>query len=60
MAEKIQFGGDSPQQRFGHTFTLINKHKGILFGGAVGDTGSLSLTQADTSLQETPFYVSWV
>lgn len=40
--EKVAFTGDSPQARFGHTITPIGKDKAILFGGAVGDTGTLS------------------
>jgi hypothetical protein len=39
--EKLDFGGDNPQPRFGHTVTFIDKHRAILFGGAVGDTGIL-------------------
>lgn len=39
--------------RFGHTITPIGKDKAILFGGAVGDTGTHSSTQANTSLQAT-------
>jgi protein phosphatase len=39
MTEKIQFLGDNPQPRFGHTISMIQKHRAILFGGAVGDTG---------------------
>lgn len=31
--------------RFGHTITPIGKDKAILFGGAVGDTGTRSLIQ---------------
>ena len=30
--------------RFGHTITPIGKDKAILFGGAVGDTGTLLFT----------------
>lgn len=37
--EKLDFTGDNPQPRFGHTVTFIDKHRAILFGGAVGDTG---------------------
>ena len=33
---------DNPQPRFGHTITLIDKHRAVLFGGAVGDTGKQS------------------
>jgi protein phosphatase len=36
----LEFTGDNPQPRFGHTITLIDKHRAILFGGAVGDTGN--------------------
>lgn len=37
--EKVEFKGDNPSARFGHTITPIGKDKAILFGGAVGDTG---------------------
>ena len=40
MEKDFSFGGDNPQARFGHTFTQIGKERAILFGGAVGDTGS--------------------
>jgi hypothetical protein len=30
--------------RFGHTITLVNKTKVVLFGGATGDTGKYSMT----------------
>lgn len=39
LLERLEFTGDNPQPRFGHTITLIDKHRAILFGGAVGDTG---------------------
>ena len=34
----------APQARFGHTITMVNKHKVVLFGGATGDTGKFSMT----------------
>ena len=40
MEKDIQWLGDSPQARFGHTITPIGKERAILFGGAVGDSGS--------------------
>lgn len=40
MEKDYTFIGDSPQARFGHTITQIGKDRAILFGGAVGDTGS--------------------
>jgi hypothetical protein len=40
MMEKVDFSGDSPQARFGHTITPIGKDKALVFGGAVGDTGT--------------------
>ena len=46
--ERVEFTGDSPQARFGHTITPISKDKAILFGGAVGDTATALLTQANT------------
>ena len=39
--------------RFGHTITPIGKDKAILFGGAVGDTGTLLFTQANMLSQAT-------
>jgi len=42
--EKCQFGGDSPQARFGHTITPISNDKALLFGGAVGENGIFILT----------------
>jgi len=42
--DKVEFGGDSPGARFGHTITPIGKDKAILFGGAVGDTGKYLIT----------------
>lgn len=33
-----------PQARFGHTITMVNKYKVVLFGGATGDTGKYSMT----------------
>ena len=42
--EKITFSGDFPQPRFGHTLTLINRYKALLYGGAVGDSGNYVIT----------------
>ena len=60
MIEKdFSFIGDNPQARFGHTITQIGKDKAILFGGAVGDTGSNNyIIKASISLQEIPISVS--
>jgi hypothetical protein len=33
-----------PQARFGHTITMVNRYKVVLFGGATGDTGKYSMT----------------
>lgn len=33
-----------PQARFGHTITLVNRHKVVMFGGATGDSGKYSMT----------------
>ena len=33
-----------PQARFGHTITMVNRNKVVLFGGATGDTGKYSMT----------------
>lgn len=50
-------GGDNPQARFGHTITQIGKDKAILFGGAVGDTGSIySNIQTNIPLQAIPLF----
>lgn len=46
--EKVEFLGDSPNARFGHTITPISKDKAILFGGAVGDTGTYLLKKVNT------------
>lgn len=40
----IQFSGEVPHPRFGHTLTLLNKSIAILFGGAIGDTGKYIIT----------------
>lgn len=42
MTDKVDFSGDSLQARFGHTITPIAKDKALVFGGAVGDTGTAS------------------
>ena len=44
--ETIEFPKNStqPQARFGHTITMVNKYKVVLFGGATGDTGKYSMT----------------
>ena len=44
MYEKIEMTGDIPLPRFGHTVTVISKHKAILFGGATGDAGKYTMT----------------
>ena len=40
MERDYSFGGDILQARFGHTLTPIGKDRAVVFGGAVGDTGS--------------------
>lgn len=47
--ESVPINGDSPQQRFGHTMTMISKTKAILFGGAVSTEGTYKITN-DTFL----------
>ncbi|EGR28942.1 ser thr protein phosphatase family protein, putative [Ichthyophthirius multifiliis] len=42
--EKVDYTGNVPQARFGHTITYISKGKAILFGGATGDTGRFQIT----------------
>ena len=49
--EKVEFKGDNPSARFGHTITPIGKDKAILFGGAVGDTGISSPIKENISSQ---------
>ena len=44
MFEDLEVTGDVPLPRFGHTITVVSKHKVILFGGATGDTGKFSMT----------------
>ena len=44
MAEPINFLGEIPIARFGHTVTLISKTLAVLFGGATGDTGKYNIT----------------
>lgn len=56
--ERVDFTGDSPQARFGHTITPIAKDKAILFGGAVGDTGNPSFIKANMLSQGIPFFVT--
>ena len=34
--EKVDFYGNSPLARFGHTITMVSKGKVVLFGGATG------------------------
>ena len=41
---EIPKNSTQPQARFGHTITMVNKHKVVLFGGATGDTGKYSMT----------------
>ena len=38
-ADKIKVSGDIPSPRFGHTFTTVSANKGVLFGGAIAQTG---------------------
>jgi len=40
----LQYQGDIPAARFGHTITLVNKNIAVLFGGAIGDTGKYTIT----------------
>jgi len=42
--EKIEATGDIPLPRFGHTITVVNPDKAVLFGGAIGDTGKYVMT----------------
>ena len=54
--EKVEFKGDNPSARFGHTITPIGKDKAILFGGAVGDTGIYSLIKENISSRVILFF----
>ena len=42
--EVLEIAKNVPQARFGHTITMVNKYKVVLFGGATGDTGKYSMT----------------
>ena len=42
--EVIEIAKNVPHARFGHTITMVNKYKVVLFGGATGDTGKYSMT----------------
>lgn len=42
--ETLEVTKNIPQARFGHTITMVNKYKVVLFGGATGDTGKYSMT----------------
>jgi protein phosphatase len=47
--EDIPIQGDDPQRRFGHTVTLIDDTKAILFGGAILTADGFDITN-DTFL----------
>ena len=51
---EIEFIGDDPSNRFGHTITPIGKDRAILFGGAVANNGKNQSTQESTLSLETP------
>jgi len=56
MERDFSFGGDILQARFGHTLTPIGKDRAVVFGGAVGDTGSnFLMIQLNTLLLVTHF-----
>lgn len=55
--DRIEFSGDNPQARFGHTITPISKDKALLFGGAVGDTGIKLIIKENISSLEILSYV---
>ena len=50
-ADKIKVSGDIPSPRFGHTFTTVSANKGVLFGGAIAQTGTKANIQAGSSSQ---------
>ena len=39
IAQDVQFTGDIPPPRFGHTLTMVSQDKAVLFGGAVSISG---------------------
>ena len=47
--DKLKTFGETPQPRFGHTLTLVNKNKAILFGGAISDSGKFVITNETNS-----------
>jgi N-acetylneuraminic acid mutarotase len=44
QAKKVKSLGETPTARFGHTFTMVSKTKGVLFGGAISDNSTSTLT----------------
>lgn len=46
-SEKVRTNGETPSPRFGHTFTMVSKTKGVLFGGAVSMAGTSIVIQAN-------------
>jgi hypothetical protein len=53
LFEPLKASGDIPQPRFGHTTTVVNRSKVILFGGATGDTGKYCMS-GDTYILSLP------
>ena len=47
-SEKVRTNGETPSPRFGHTFTMVSKTKGVLFGRAVSMAGNRFLTKASS------------
>ena len=45
------WGSEVPLPRFGHTTTLVDRNRVILFGGATGDSGRYTITQDTFALE---------
>lgn len=54
--EKVRTNGETPSPRFGHTFTMVSKTKGVLFGGAVSMAGNHLIIQANLSSLMKPLF----
>jgi hypothetical protein len=44
IAQKVECSGKIPSARFGHIMVMVSPTKVVLFGGAVGDTRTFSIT----------------
>ena len=50
LCSKMDASGKAPSSRFGHTLTMVNSNKLVLFGGAVGDTKNFTFSNETFSL----------